>query len=171
MRLWPYQMLDVLPRMQMLSQWRECLAVGGMLGAENLNHATVNRVKDYPIEHFMVYCDLVREEFANRGWTIGTNTLEKLKNDIGYEENLDNKNYTIVHSLIDTKNGSPIPEISVIYNDEKDTTKNYKLFYNFHNERYLKQCLYSFQEKYDCGMLTDDEWNKIVNKFPNLVEK
>ena len=162
MRLWPYQMLDVLPRMQMLSQWRECLAVGGMLGTKTLNHATVNRVKDYPIEHFMVYCDLVRDEFANRGWTIGTNTLEKLKNDIDYETEKSKRTFGYFED--ETENG--IKEIIV-----KRPYGTSILFKDFHDERYLKQCLYSFQEKYDCGMLTDDEWDKIVNKFPQLIER
>lgn len=169
MRLWPYQMLDVLPRAQMLSQWRECLAVGGMLGAGNLNHATVNRVKDYPIKHFMVYCDLVRNEFANRGWTIGENTLEKLKNDIEYESDYNKKSYNIIYTSENSSNESClIPQVVIQNKNDSETSV---LFDSYHDERYLKQCLYSFQEKYDCGMLTDEEWNKIVDKFNGMIEK
>ena len=35
--------------------------------------------------------------------------------------------------------------------------------YEEHNDRYLKQCYYNLQEKYDRGIITEDEWNKIVD--------
>lgn len=34
-------------------------------------------------------------------------------------------------------------------------------FKNKMNERYLKQCLYNLQEKYDCDLITDKEWKLI----------
>ena len=39
-----------------------------------------------------------------------------------------------------------------------------KLFKNWHNERYLCQCYYNLEEKYDCGGITFDEWS-IINTF------
>ena len=39
--------------------------------------------------------------------------------------------------------------------------------YPEHNDRYLKQCLYNLQEKYDRGIITKEEWQKIEN----LIEK
>lgn len=36
-----------------------------------------------------------------------------------------------------------------------------------HNERYLKQCLYNLQEKYDCGGISEDEWKIIQDRFNN----
>ena len=33
--------------------------------------------------------------------------------------------------------------------------------YKEHNNRYLKQCYYNLQEKYDRGIITQEEWNKI----------
>lgn len=161
MRMWPYQMLDVLPRAYLLSQWRECLAIGGMLGSGNLNHATINRVKDYPIEHFHVYCDLVRKEFKNRGYTIGTNTLEKLETNIGYG----NKEYIVLES--EKLKDIDYVGTKVISIDGGNNFVN--LLDNFHNLRYLKQCLYMFQEKYDVGMLTEEEWKLITNKFNFLI--
>lgn len=168
MRLWPYQMLDTLPSRHLLSQWRECLAIGGMLGANTLNHATVNRVKDYPIEHFYAYCDLVRKEFLRRGYTIGTNTLEKLENDIKYPvKDVDNSlewnnvNYEIFEDYSKPVNKMGFKIIKIGDNEEF-------LFENFHNERYLKQCLYMFEEKYDCDMLYEEDWNAMSKKFKNL---
>ena len=36
-----------------------------------------------------------------------------------------------------------------------------ELFKDWHNSRYMSQCFYNLQEKYDCGGLTDDEWDEI----------
>lgn len=35
---------------------------------------------------------------------------------------------------------------------------DYELFAGWHNKRYLDQCYYNLQEKYDCGGIPDDEW-------------
>lgn len=34
-------------------------------------------------------------------------------------------------------------------------------FEEWHNDRYFWQCYYNLQEKYDCGGITEDEWQKI----------
>ena len=163
MRLWPYQMLDVLPYRQMLSQWRECLAISGMIrnGDGKVNHATINRLNDYPIEHFCIYCKLVIKEFKRREWTIGTNAIGKLNENIDYESiECDYK-----EKIEKDENGNEIKTVYVLTPDGKSE----KLFENFHNERYIKQCLYSFQEKYDVNMLNDKEWKILENKFKYLL--
>lgn len=38
-----------------------------------------------------------------------------------------------------------------------------KLLYPEHNPRYLIQCYYNLQEKYDRGIITEEEWSKINN--------
>lgn len=44
----------------------------------------------------------------------------------------------------------------------KYNTPSYdKLFEDWHNDRYLKQCYYNLQEKYDCGGISVHEWNEI----------
>lgn len=45
-----------------------------------------------------------------------------------------------------------------------------ELFFNWHNERYLKQNLYNLQEKYDCGGISKDEWKVIEDKFGYLMK-
>ena len=45
-----------------------------------------------------------------------------------------------------------------IYNFDKT------LYYIEHNDRYLKQCYYNLQEKYDRGIITKEEW-KPINKL------
>ena len=62
MRLWHTELIKVLPREQLVAQWRECLAISGMIASleefketgslEGINHATINRIKDYPLKHF-----------------------------------------------------------------------------------------------------------------------
>lgn len=41
--------------------------------------------------------------------------------------------------------------------------------YDCHNGRYLKQCYYNLQEKYDRGIITKEEWEK-VKSCPDLYD-
>lgn len=125
-----------------------------MIAGKGINHATINRIKDYSIERFAAYCDLVRKEFKNREYTIRTNTIEKLNNNINYE-NLD---YELKLNEEKSKDGIEYYEVNGIL-----------LFKDFHNERYIRQCFYSFQEKFDCNMISEEEWSKIENKFKYIV--
>lgn len=46
----------------------------------------------------------------------------------------------------------------------KTITPNYRIIhYPEHNDRYLKQCYYNLQEKYDRGIINEEEWQKIEN--------
>lgn len=37
-------------------------------------------------------------------------------------------------------------------------------------ERYLRQCYYNLQEKFDANGISKDEWLRIYNKFKNKFE-
>ena len=37
-----------------------------------------------------------------------------------------------------------------------------EVFTGWHNKRYMMQCRFNLQEKYDCGGITDDEWEIIM---------
>lgn len=39
-----------------------------------------------------------------------------------------------------------------------------KLFSDWHNDRYLKQCYYNLQEMYDYGAINNEEWKLIEEK-------
>lgn len=69
MRLWHKELLSVLSRQQLLGQWRECCAIAKSI-AENgtPNHVLVNRIMDYPLEHFCAYIHLVEHEMRRRGY-------------------------------------------------------------------------------------------------------
>lgn len=140
MRLWPHQMLDVLPTKQLVAQWRECLAIAGSIKLNSkVNHSIVNYVNNYSIENLVKYSNMVELEFKNRNFTIGKNTLEKMNNDINYD--------------------------SILQNIEN----NFQPFKFNHNNRYIKQCLYKFQLKYDLGYTSEREWKLLKQKFCNLI--
>ena len=46
-----------------------------------------------------------------------------------------------------------------------------ELFNEWHNERYLDQCYYNLQEKFDCGGIPEEEWNIVNKKYYELKEK
>lgn len=127
MRLWHKELIPVLPRQQLLGQWRECCLIAKNI-AENgtPNHLLVNKVMDYPIEHFWSYAGKVAIEMKNRGYK-----------------------YDLV------KFSKYFEDASVCW---EHIPFEYELFMTWHNDRYLMQCYYNLQEKYDCGGITDDEW-------------
>ena len=45
-----------------------------------------------------------------------------------------------------------VPVLATIYND-------------WHNDRYFKQCFHNIQEKYDRGIISEEEWLKIENIY------
>lgn len=42
------------------------------------------------------------------------------------------------------------------------------LFKDWHNRRYLMQCIYNLQEKYDCGGISFDDWTRLLHYFEKL---
>lgn len=82
MRLWHYRLLPYLPRLQLVSQWRECCCIAKSITEKGTpNHILVNKIMDYPIDHFVEYCYNVCIELAvflltsGRGYTIGSRIL------------------------------------------------------------------------------------------------
>lgn len=141
MRLWHYKLIPYLPRQQMLSQLRECVAISKSIHEKGTpNHILVNKIMDYDLSEFRIYCNMViYEMICNRSYTVSTKTIKKLQDYIDFEI-----------------------DIRVIEN---------KIFKGWHNTRYLRQCLYNLQEKYDCGGITDDEWQRIEDKFGDICNE
>lgn len=131
MRLWHKDLICVLPRQQLLGQWRECCVIAKNIHDNGSpNHILVNKVIEYPIEHFLSYANIVIYHMKFRGYNVKEKSIEELR------KNLNCNNTNI--------NGD-------------------MLFKNWHNKRYLEQCYYNLQEKFDCGGITEEEWNKISN--------
>lgn len=131
MRLWHKDLIPVLPRQQLLSQWRECCCIAKNITANGTpNHLLVNKILDYPIEHFHRYAQEIAYEMIRRGYKCDIDKFES-------------------------------------YNDNGvrfiDMPSHIELFNGWYNDRYLKQCFYNLQEKYDCGGISKEEWFILYN--------
>ena len=134
MRLWHKELIPVLPRNQLIGQWRECCALAkGIAETGKTNHILINRIMEYPLEHFYRYCGRVCAHMIERGYYADPNVLLKYTNDV------------------DCKNA--------FWN--AGTVPFHELFFGWHNERYLLQCYYNLQEKYDCGGISEEEFGTI----------
>ena len=143
MRIWHYKLIPVLPRQQLLGQWRECCAISKMILQEKeCKHLLVSKVTEYPAWMWMFYQHLIEKEFEKRGYDIHKATLWSIcDNTMKAEE----EGYFADDDSFDF----------MMYKDDP--------FPGWHNDRYLRQCYFNLQEKYDCGGITDEEWSKIEN--------
>lgn len=133
MRLWHKALIRVLPRQQLISQWRECIAIARNIELYGLpRHGLVNKVMDYPISHLYLYTDLVVLELMDRGYKVSPVALKK------FEDSMRDIDYNY-----------------------DDVVEESELFKNWHNKDYLIQCYYNLQEKYDCGLINQYDWRRI----------
>ena len=71
MRLWHKDLIQLLPRQQLLGQWRECCLIAKNIKEKGTpNHLLVNRIMDYPINHFFWYSNEVMAEMHHRGYKV-----------------------------------------------------------------------------------------------------
>ena len=123
MRLWHKALINVLPKQQLLSQWRECCCIARNIAVNGTpNHLLVNKVLEYNLSEFYSYSILVSNEMLNRGYKVDRDRFEK-------------------YCCSDIFTSHP--------------------FEGWHNDRYLWQCYFNLQEKYDCGGISEEEWQKI----------
>ena len=140
MRLWHKSLISALPREQLVAQWRELSAIAGNLSTKGTpNHILVNKILDYPRSHFISYALYVRQEMTRRGYR----TMESVWNKIYCTRETDYGEMEIV----------PLED----------------LFPGWHNDRYLEQCYFNLEEKYDCGGVTQEWFEKIQNVFEGVV--
>ena len=79
MRLWHTDFIEVLPREQLVAQWRELSAIAGAIQKNGTpNHILVNFVLDYSFDHFVSYAYYVRQEMTKRGYRTMNNVWEKI---------------------------------------------------------------------------------------------
>lgn len=144
MRLWHKDLIPVLPRQQLLGQWRECCAIMSNIAKNGTpNHVLVNKVMEYSTLHLHSYAVLIRDEMMNRGYKCDFNKfLKKHEDAVG----------TFLYPALTTY---PL-DVS-------------RIFPRWHNNRYLAQCYYNLQEKYDCGAITDEEWTMIDERYRELT--
>jgi uncharacterized protein (TIGR02328 family) len=69
MRLWHIKLIPVLPREQLVAQWRELSAIAGAIKKKGTpNHILVNFILNYNYDHFISYAAAVRSEMTSRGY-------------------------------------------------------------------------------------------------------
>lgn len=74
-RLWHIKLFSVLPREQLIAQWRELSAIAGAIQKNGTpNHLLVNFVLEYDFDHFISYAFYLRQEMTKRGYRT-TNTV------------------------------------------------------------------------------------------------
>ena len=140
MRLWHKDLITYLPKQQLLAQWRECCAICSNWA----NKGTPNHLL---VNKVMEYSPI---EFVEYSMMV-TEELEKRAYEISKKskKNFGDNYNKLTHYYI--------------YN-------NTKIFKYWHNERYLKQCLFNLQEKYDCGGIPENEWKMIEEKFGEYLK-
>jgi uncharacterized protein (TIGR02328 family) len=136
MRLWSKDLIEILPNKQLLSQWREIMAIIGSIKKKGFpNHILVNKVMNYPLNHFSSYTKIVTDEMIKRGYNLNKEKIQYVYEFCGQ------------------------PNISFS-----------ELYFEWHNEEYIKICLYNMYEKYICGGILLQEWNIIMEKFGYLLK-
>ena len=144
MRLWHKDLIPVLPRQQLISQWRECCCIAKNIADNGTpNHMLVNKVLDYHFFYFTSYTQLVLNEIVKRGYTIS---------EVAYMKFMEN-----CEKAQDYFNNSRL---------DKDD-----IYGNWHNDRYLNQCFFNLQEKFDCGGILYEEWEKIIDAVYDKVRE
>lgn len=79
MRLWHTNLIKVLPREQLIAQWRELSAIAGAIQKNGTpNHILVNFVLDYDYNHFISYAYYVRKEMTARGYRTMESVWDKI---------------------------------------------------------------------------------------------
>lgn len=136
MRLWHKDLIHYLPKQQLISQWRECIAIARKIEIYGYpRHGLVNKVSDYPMSHLYKYTDAVVCELFDRGYKVSPTAL---------------KNFEYTMNNIDT-----------LYAVDEPAWKD--LFWMWHTKDYLIQCYYNLQEKADCGLINMYDWTRIDN--------
>jgi len=86
-------------------------------------HILINYIYDYPKNDLFIFSQMVMSEMTKRGYKVNTTNFKN------YFINSKDYRYSLWFDYISCK----------------------KPFQNHHNKRYLRQCFYNLQEKYDRG--------------------
>lgn len=151
MRMWHKDLIQVLPRKQLVAQWRElCAIIGKTAKCGTPNMLLVNKVLQYPPVHFIIYANTVVNEMKRRGYKV-TNT--------SYFAMMHNLKKSIENNVFDLYTYQYVPEtIHDVYKD-------------WHDTRYYMQCYCNLQEKYDCGGIAQEEWKLIEDAYYKIVDE
>ena len=153
LRLWHKDMIKHLPQQQLLGQWRECCLIASLLAKDHTpNHILVNPILDYPPEHFECYCSMVHAELKRRKINITEEVCRTLE--------LNMRAWRLYL-------GSEVPWDCFIKDFSLEV--GIDLFKDWHNDRYLNQCYYNLEEKYDRGGIPEKEWLIIFANYGRYI--
>lgn len=139
MRLWHYELIPYLPNKQLLAQWRELNSIF----KKQDKHILINYIYKYDKKDLYYYSLLVVGEMIKRKFKIyNLQNIQKYFN------------------LTDEIMYLGIP------NADKFALQN-PIFKNHHTERYLTQCFYNLQEKFDRGQ--SDFTKEIYDRLLDFV--
>ena len=86
MRLWHKDLIPVLPRQQLLAQWRECCCIARNIAVNDTpNHILVNKILEYPESQFNVYTLYVYKEMVKREYKCDWNKFTQWRINRNYE--------------------------------------------------------------------------------------
>lgn len=142
MRLWHVDLIPYLPDIHIVAQWRElCAIVKGIANTGKTNHVLINPIMDYPWVHTYLYSERLIHELKKRGYNISKSYSEFMDNLKKAEE----------------------------YFPEGHDAEEVLPFPYWHNDRYLRQCYYNLEEKFDRGMITEKDWENIKTSTPIIM--
>lgn len=138
MRLWHYKIIPYLPDSQLKAQWRELNSIY----KDQPKHILINYVYEYDRLELYIYSTIVEHEMINRGIHF---KYSEYYYDF-FKEILNNQGI-LSHGLYRRMAETMYP------------------FENHHNNRYLLQCFYNLQEKYDRGQkdFSKERFDKLVD--------
>lgn len=128
MRLWHYDLIDVLPRQQLLGQWRE---LNSIFKLQN-KHILINYIYNYNKQHLHDYSIIVETEMLKRNYKVNLDNFDKFfgtKRDytgLKFKEH-NNEYLTICYYNLKEKylcGGITEQEWELIDNKYKEITKN-----------------------------------------------
>ena len=131
MRLWHYEMLPYIPKSQLIAQWRELNSIF----KNKPKHILINYVYEYEDDNLRIYMLMVAKEMIKRGIKINSRSTNNVFD--YFPEYKENPNLLLQH----------INDIEWV----QSVTGIDNPFPKHHTIRYLKQCYYNLQEKYDRG--------------------
>lgn len=138
MRLWHYKLIPFLPKSQLLAQWREL----------NLIFKREYEIRGKRVNHILINY-IYEYPFVNL-LSYSTMIMWEMRKR-GFKVN--KKNYSDFYGML--------------YADDEFPEAVEHPFKNHHNYRYLQQCFYNLQEKYDRGQkdFSKEQYDKLFEFF------
>ena len=114
------------------------------------NHLLVNKVTEYPLEDFWIYCEDIVCEMKKRKMVVKEDTFEK-----------------ILENLYDWKG------VFFMSPSKFQNARFCGVFRGWHNKEYLRVCMANLYEKYRFGVgkskISQEEWDQVLKGYKNTT--